>query len=57
MLIDFGKEVRQYREKKNYTQLELAEKVNISNNHMGRIERGEFDTVILHFSLNFRYPG
>nr|WP_245251489.1 helix-turn-helix transcriptional regulator [Virgibacillus litoralis] len=51
LLIDFGQKVQQYRIKKKYTQLELAEKANISNNHMGRIERGETNTVITNLFI------
>lgn len=45
----FGKNVKYYRYRKNLTQAQLSEKINISVNYLGRIERGlhsvDFDLV------------
>jgi len=38
---DIGKKLKQAREKAKLTQLEVAEKVNLSVNYYARIERGE----------------
>ena len=45
------------RQKNNMTQLELAEKLNISREHLGRIERGKYGCSIdllieLSYTLN-----
>lgn len=45
----FGKNVKYYRYDKGLTQSQLAEKIGVSSNHLGRIERGlhstDFDIV------------
>ena len=45
----FGKNVKYYRFRKRYTQEQLAEKINVSVNYLGRIERGkhsvDFDVI------------
>ena len=45
----FGKNVKYYRYRKKLTQAQLSEKINVSTNHLGRIERGmhstDFDTI------------
>ncbi|WP_174614722.1 helix-turn-helix domain-containing protein [Virgibacillus ihumii] len=49
LLMRFGELIRQYREKNGFTMYELAEELDISENHLGRIERGESNTVITNF--------
>lgn len=44
ILKTFGKRLKQIREKKHYTQAELAEKVDLSPNFIGMVERGERNT-------------
>ncbi len=39
--ISFGKRVKAIRKKKNFSQEELAEKIEIAVTNMGKIERGE----------------
>lgn len=41
MYPSIGKKIREYRKERGLTQDELAEKVNLSPNHMGAIERAE----------------
>jgi len=45
----FGKNVKYYRFQKNYTQAQLAEKINISPTYLSELERGmhslDFDKV------------
>lgn len=45
----FGKNVKYYRYRKKLTQAQLSEKINVSTNHLVRIERGmhstDFDTI------------
>lgn len=45
----FGKNVKYYRYRKDLTQAQLSEKVGVSTNHLGRIERGfhstDFDVI------------
>lgn len=36
----FGKKIKDARKKMNFTQFELAEKINVSQNFLGDIERG-----------------
>lgn len=40
----FGQRLKQAREKANLTQAELAEKVGLSTNFVGMVERGERNT-------------
>lgn len=40
----FGKNLKYYRYRKKLTQAQLAEKIGISTNHLGRIERGSHST-------------
>ncbi|ALX48517.1 helix-turn-helix domain-containing protein [Lentibacillus amyloliquefaciens] len=42
----FGQQVRYFREQNDFKIHELAEALGISNNHLGRIERGESDTTV-----------
>ncbi|QKY70283.1 XRE family transcriptional regulator [Lentibacillus sp. CBA3610] len=46
LLQHFGQQVRYYRKQHDLKIHELAEELDISNNHLGRIERGESDTTI-----------
>ncbi len=46
MSVDFGKRVREARRKAGYTQSELAERVDVSINHISAIERGIYETRI-----------
>ena len=53
----FGKRLKELRNIKGMTQEELAEKLNISREHLGRIERGKYGCSIdllieLSFTLN-----
>ena len=41
MYPSIGKKIREYRKERGLTQDELAEKVNLSPNHMGALERAE----------------
>ena len=41
MFPSIGKKIREYRKERGLTQDELAEKVNLSPNHIGAIERAE----------------
>ncbi len=45
----FGRNVKYFRYRKHFTQAELAEKLEMSTNHLGYIERGvygtEFETI------------
>ncbi|RYG71356.1 XRE family transcriptional regulator [Lentibacillus lipolyticus] len=49
LLMHFGEQLRHYRKQNDLTIQELAEKLDISNNHLGRIERGVSDTTITKF--------
>lgn len=40
-LVQFGSEMRQCRERAGKRGVDLAEEIDISNRHLGRIERGE----------------
>lgn len=40
----FGKNVKYYRFRKKLTQAQLSEKINVSVNYLGRIERGKHST-------------
>lgn len=42
----FGIKVKKYRQIKGYTQLQLAEKLGLSANFVGMIERGERNTSV-----------
>ena len=42
----FGKRLKELRNIKGMTQEELAEKLNISREHLGRIERGKYGCSI-----------
>lgn len=42
----FGRKVKELREQKNLTQLDLAAKTNMPIRQIGRIERGEVNTTI-----------
>lgn len=46
----FGKRVKRVRKQMKISQEELAEKIGISRNHMGRIERGEGNTSLVKAS-------
>lgn len=53
----FGRRLKELRNIKGMTQEELAEKLNISREHLGRIERGKYGCSIdllieLSFTLN-----
>ena len=53
----FGKRLKELRNIKGITQEELAEKLNISREHLGRIERGKYGCSIdllieLSYTLN-----
>lgn len=53
----FGKRLKELRNIKGMTQEELAEKLNISREHLGRIERGKYGCSIdllieLSYTLN-----
>ncbi|WP_445491797.1 helix-turn-helix domain-containing protein [Niallia sp. 03133] len=41
MTISVGKQIREARRKRNLSLAKLAEKTNITPNHLGKIERGE----------------
>ena len=41
-----GNKLREERQKRHFTQLEIAEKANISTNHYAQIERGEANASI-----------
>lgn len=43
----FGKKLRELRQERNLTQQELAEKIGVSTNYIGMIERGERNTSLL----------
>lgn len=54
----FGQRLKQTREKANLTQAELAEKVDLSPNFVGMVERGERNTSFenvykLIYALNY----
>jgi transcriptional regulator with XRE-family HTH domain len=38
--IRLGKKIRQLRQERGYTQIQLAEKVDVSGNYIGYLERG-----------------
>ena len=42
----FGSRVKELRLEKNLTQQELAEKINLSTNFIGMVERGERNTSV-----------
>lgn len=44
-----GKKIKEYRRKKKFSQAELAEKVGLSDKHIGRIEAGRFFPTFLNF--------
>ncbi len=44
----FGQRLKQIREKKNLTQAELAEKVDLSPNFIGMVERAERNTSFIN---------
>lgn len=41
-----GKRIRELRKSKNLTQFELAEKIGLSTNFIGMVERGERNTTV-----------
>lgn len=43
---DIIKKIIDYRIKHNFTQKQLAEKVNVSQQHISKIENGEFSNII-----------
>ena len=43
----FGRRVRELRQERNLTQQELSEKIGVSTNYIGMIERGERNTSLL----------
>ena len=45
-LLAFGLRVKELRKEKGLTQTELAEKIGLSNNFIGMIERGERNTSV-----------
>ena len=45
-LLAFGLRVKELRKEKGLTQSELAEKIGLSNNFIGMIERGERNTSV-----------
>ena len=45
--IKFGKNVQRARKKLKISQEELAEKLNISRNHVGRIEKGRVNITLV----------
>ena len=68
-LKDFGKNLRELRQKQNLTQVELASKCNVDVKKIGRTERGEYNfkiaslivianglNVEIHELLNFSFP-
>lgn len=42
----FGEEIRKYRESRNLSQEQFAERCNISRAYYGRIERGEYNVTL-----------
>lgn len=46
VLLAFGLRVKELRKEKGLTQSELAEKIGLSNNFIGMIERGERNTSV-----------
>ena len=48
MYLSIGKKIRQYRREKGMTQEELAEKTNLSTNHLGAIERAEKNLTLVN---------
>ena len=42
----FGSRIQELRKKNNLTQSELAEKIGLSTNFIGRVERGERNTSV-----------
>lgn len=46
-LKNFGKRVRELRLEKDLTQQELAEKIGVSTNYIGMVERAERNTSLL----------
>ena len=46
-LLAFGLRVKELRKEKGLTQSELAEKIGLSNNFIGMIERGERNNIRL----------
>jgi transcriptional regulator with XRE-family HTH domain len=46
---EFGRRMRKHRKNNNMTQLEFAEKMGISPQYLGAVERGERDLSLLRF--------
>lgn len=44
-----GKKFKEYRQKLNLTQEQVAEKINIDTNHYGKLERGKFNPSVETF--------
>ncbi len=45
-LVQFGLKIKELRKKKNFTQAKLAEKLDVSPNFIGMIERAERNTIV-----------
>ena len=45
-LKNFGSRIQELRKKNNFTQSELAEKIGLSTNFIGMVERGERNTSV-----------
>lgn len=45
-LLNFGKRLRTLRKERKYTQAKLAEKIDVSTNFIGMVERGQRNTTI-----------
>lgn len=48
MYLSIGKKIRKYRRERGMTQEELAEKTNLSTNHLGAIERAEKNLTLVN---------
>ena len=48
MYPSIGKKIRKYRKERGMTQDELAEKTNLSTNHLGAIERAEKNLTLVN---------
>ena len=54
MYLSIGKKIRKYRRERGMTQEELAEKTNLSTNHLGAIERAEKNLTLVNL-INIAY--